>query len=127
MAANAVTQYAQAVTAGLIVAGPSVRAACRRHLQDLETGHERGWRFDLAKAERAINFFPDVLTVEIDGKVSRFDLLLWQKFVVGSIFRLGVDRDRLSTFRSRLYRERQGIRQNPAHGGDRALHDARRR
>jgi phage terminase large subunit-like protein len=86
MAANAVTQYAQAVTAGLIVAGPSVRAACRRHLQDLETGHERGWRFDLAKAERAINFFPDVLTVEIDGKVQRFDLLLWQKFVVGSIF-----------------------------------------
>jgi phage terminase large subunit-like protein len=86
MAANPVTQYAQAVTAGLIVAGPSVRAACRRHLTDLETGHERGWRFDLAKAERAINFFPDVLTVEVDGKVRRFDLLLWQKFVVGSIF-----------------------------------------
>lgn len=86
MAANPVTQYAQAVTAGLIIAGPSVRAACRRHLTDLETGHERGWRFDLGKAQRAIDFFPDVLTVEVDGKVRRFDLLLWQKFVVGSIF-----------------------------------------
>jgi phage terminase large subunit-like protein len=86
MAANPVTQYAQAVTAGLIVAGPSVRAACRRHLADLETGAERGWRFDLAKATRAIDFFPDVLTVEVDGKVRRFELLLWQKFVVGSIF-----------------------------------------
>lgn len=86
MAANPVTQYAQAVTAGLIIAGPSVRHACRRHLEDLDTGHERGWRFDLAKAQRAIDFFPDVLTVEVDGKVRRFDLLLWQKFVVGSIF-----------------------------------------
>lgn len=86
MAANPVTQYAQAVGAGLIIAGPSVRHACRRHLVDLETGHERGRRFDLALAERAINFFPDVLTVEVDGKVRRFDLLLWQKFVVGSLF-----------------------------------------
>lgn len=86
MAANPVTQFAQAVGAGLIVAGPSVRAACKRHLQDLETGHERGWRFDLGKAQRAIDFFPDVLTVEIDGKVRPFNLLGWQKFVVGSIF-----------------------------------------
>lgn len=86
MAANPVTQYAQAVTAGLIVAGPSVRAACRRHLDDLEHAHERGWRFDLAKAQRAIDFFPDVLTVEIDGSVRRFNLLLFQKFIVGSIF-----------------------------------------
>jgi hypothetical protein len=86
MAANPVTQYAEAVTAGLIVAGPSVRAACRRHLEDLKTGKERGWRFDLAKAMRAINFFPDVLKIEVDGKVDRFELLLWQKFVVGSLF-----------------------------------------
>jgi phage terminase large subunit-like protein len=86
MPANPVTQYAQAVGAGLIIAGPHVRAACKRHLVDLETGGERGWRFDLAAAERAINFFPDVLTVEVDGKVVAFHLLDWQKFVVGSIF-----------------------------------------
>lgn len=86
MPANPATQYAQAVTAGLIIAGPSVRAACARHLEDLETGADRGWRFDLKKAQKAIDFFPDVLTVEVDGKVRRFNLLLWQKFVVGSIF-----------------------------------------
>jgi phage terminase large subunit-like protein len=86
LAANPVTSFAQAVTAGLIVAGPSVRNACRRHLEDLETAHLRGFRFDLAKALRAIEFFPDVLTVEIDGKVKPFHLLPWQKFVVGSVF-----------------------------------------
>src|SRR5438128_1320585 len=53
--------YARRVVAGDIIAGPLVRAACARHLQDLERGPERGllWRVD--KAIRAINFFRDVL------------------------------------------------------------------
>jgi phage terminase large subunit-like protein len=86
MAHNPVTQFAQAVGAGLIVAGPSVRHACARHLQDLATGHERGLWFDAAKMQRALDFFPEVLTVEIDGRVVAFHLLPWQKFVVGSLF-----------------------------------------
>lgn len=86
MADNPVTAYARAVGAGLIVAGPYVRAACRRHLQDLETGPARGLYFDVAKMQRALDFFPDVLTVELEGKVVPFHLLPWQKFVVGSLF-----------------------------------------
>lgn len=82
-----VTEYALAVGAGAIVAGPWVRAACARHLRDLQEAPERGYRWDLAKVDRAIGFFRDVLCLnggEHEGKP--FILSLWQKFIVGSLF-----------------------------------------
>lgn len=90
-----VSAYAHAVIAGAVVAGPLVRAACRRHLRDLETGALRGLVFDVAAAQRAIGFFRDVLTVEVEevdefGEVQTraapFDLQPWQAFIVGSLF-----------------------------------------
>lgn len=81
------TAYAKGVAAGKFVAGPHVRAACRRHLEDLKTGHERGLRWDLKSAQRAIGFFRDVLRLnggEWEGKP--YELLGWQAFIVGSIF-----------------------------------------
>jgi phage terminase large subunit-like protein len=80
------TAYARAVLAGEIVAGPHVRASCRRHLKDLEAGARRGLFFDAKAAQRAIDFFPDVLTVEVEGETVPFELLDWQVFVVGSLF-----------------------------------------
>lgn len=80
------TAYAKAVIAGEIMAGPHVRDSCRRHLKDLREGHKRGLVWDLRAAMRAINFFPDVLTVEEEGSTVPFYLLDWQIFVVGSIF-----------------------------------------
>lgn len=82
-----VAQYCHDVLDGRIVAGPHVRGAVRRHLDDLATGHERGlvWRQDLA--DRAIGFFEDVLRLnggEYEDKP--FLLAPWQAFVVGSIF-----------------------------------------
>lgn len=85
-AKDPVTQYAKMVLAGSIVAGPYVRLACRRHLDDLKNGPGRGLVWDLKAALHAIDFFYDVLTVEEDGEVVRFVLLDWQVFVVGSIF-----------------------------------------
>ena len=76
--------YAEAVVAGELVAGPHVRAACERHIRDLE---RKDLVFDEEKAERAIGFFPDVLRLsagEYEGVP--FDLLLWQAFCVGSLF-----------------------------------------
>lgn len=81
-----VTAYAKAVAEGSIIAGPQVRDTCKRHLRDLENGHERGLRFDPEKAQRAIDFFPTVLRLtggEYEGKA--FHLLDWQAFIVGSI------------------------------------------
>lgn len=74
------------VVAGEIMAGPYVRATCRRHLNDLKTGPARGLVWDLRAAMRAIDFFADVLTVEEEGETVPFHLLDWQVFCVGSIF-----------------------------------------
>lgn len=86
------TAYAKAVVKGEIVAGPHVRAACKRHLRD----HKRkDLRWDVEAANRAINYFRDVLTVEIErpdeygqneSVVVPFILQPWQAFIVGSLF-----------------------------------------
>lgn len=85
--ADPVTRYAKAVVKGTKVAGPHVRAACQRHLNDLATGHERGLRFDKHAANRAIGYYRDVLRLnggEFEGLP--FVLLDWQAFVIGSVF-----------------------------------------
>lgn len=82
-----VTDYAEAVLAGRIVAGPHVRAACQRHLNDLERGHKRGLTWDLDAVDRVLGFFPDVLRLaggQFEGVV--FNLAPSQQFIVGSIF-----------------------------------------
>lgn len=81
-----VTAYAKAVVKGKKVAGPHVRAACKRHLDDLERGAERGLHFDKAAAQRAIDYFRHVLRLnggEFEGQP--FELLDWQQFIVGSL------------------------------------------
>lgn len=81
--------YAQAVGAGLIVAGPYVRAACKRHLADLERVGSKDFPFyfDKAEAKRALGFFPDILTVE-DSElgVAPFKPLDWALFVIAMLF-----------------------------------------
>jgi len=73
--------------AGELVAGPHVRAACKRHAADLELAPHRGYTFDLERAHRAVQFFPDVLCLssgEFEGKP--FHLAPWEAFIVGSLF-----------------------------------------
>lgn len=81
------TAYARSVTTGETVAGPYVRAACERHLDDLVTAQSRGFKFDRKKVDRAIGFFRDVLRLnggEHEGMP--FVLGAWQAFIVGSLF-----------------------------------------
>lgn len=81
------TQYARDVVSGKIVAGRFVRSQCRRHLDDLVKGKARGLFWDPEQAERAIRFFPAVLTITEGAKEGEpFTLLPWHLFVVGSIF-----------------------------------------
>lgn len=85
--ADPVTRYAKAVVKGTKIAGPHVRAACQRHLDDLVNGGARGLSFDKKSANRAIGFYKDVLRLnggEFEGKP--FELLDWQQFIVGSLF-----------------------------------------
>lgn len=81
------TQYAREVHSGERVAGPDIRNACARHLKDLKEGHKRGLVWDLEEANKAIRFYRTVLKLnggEFEGLP--FELLPWQKFIVGSIF-----------------------------------------
>ena len=97
-ASDPATDYALDVVEGIIPAGPSIRAACQRHLKDLATGKRRGLRWDPQAAQRVFDYFHEVLTVEVGGEVRPFDLLPFQCFIVGSIFgwkrRTGVRRFR---------------------------------
>ena len=81
------TRYAKAVVAGEIVAGPHVRNACRRHLDDLERGHKRGLFYDRDAAARGIRFYEDRLRLN-DGQFEGlpFKLHASQAFKTGSIF-----------------------------------------
>lgn len=82
-----VKKYAEDVLAGLIVAGPWVRKACQRHLEDLAEGPNRGLEWRLGEAQRAIDFFPEVLRLaEGEHAGLPFRLGAWQQFIIGSIF-----------------------------------------
>lgn len=81
-----VTRYARQVVAGKIVAGPHVRAACQRHLDDLVHGPARGLRFDTALADRIIGFCRDVLRLNGgEFEALPYILLDWQAFIAGSL------------------------------------------
>jgi len=82
-----VEKYARDVIAGRIIAGPMVRAACRRHLDDLVKGPLRGLRWDWDAAEYALDFFSEVLCLnggEHEGRP--FVPEPWQAFIIGSLF-----------------------------------------
>lgn len=94
-AADRATKYAEDVTAGRIVAGPLVRKACQRHLDDLarwgtaqDGGHAYWW--DVASADRVIRFFESELVLadmlDADGDALPFTVQGWQAFILGNLF-----------------------------------------
>lgn len=69
------------------LAGEFEIAACRRHLDDLVHGPDRGLRWEPDRAEHALAFFPAVLTITEGAKVGLpFTPLPWHVFVAGSLF-----------------------------------------
>jgi len=109
--------YARAVLAGKIVAGPHVRNACRRHLDDLNHGGKRGLRWDVKAARWAIDFFPDVLHLaagEFEGV--RFVLEPSQAFIVGSLFGWK-RRDGTRRYRRAYLEQAKGQGKSPLLGG----------
>jgi phage terminase large subunit-like protein len=81
------TGYAQDVVSGKIVAGPYVRAACQRHLDDLKHGHKRGLHWDVGAATHVLGFFSEALCLaggQFEGVP--FELHPSQQFIVASLF-----------------------------------------
>ncbi|AHE55529.1 terminase large subunit [Sphingomonas sanxanigenens] len=115
--ADRATAYAERVLAGLVVAGPHVRNACRRHIDDLDRGSDRGLSLDLESADRAIRFFETKLRLS-EGQFEDAPLILHesQAFKVGSIF--GWKRDGgVRRFRRAYIEEGKGNGKSPIAGG----------
>jgi len=110
-------EYARMVVAGDIVAGPHVRNACRRHLDDLEKGHLRGLRFDEGEAAKAYEFFETKLHLsegQFEGRPFQLDPA--QAFIVGSLF--GWKReDGFRRFRRAYVEQGKGNGKSPLAGG----------
>jgi len=82
-----VTLYAILVLTGAEVAGPYVRMACQRHLNDLKYGGGRGLWFDQEAAALVYEFFESRLRLaegQFDGQP--FRLHISQSFIIGSIY-----------------------------------------
>lgn len=115
--ADRTSAYAHAVVAGEVVAGPHVRNACRRHLDDMALGGKRGLRFDEAAADHAFRFFEDVLKLsEGQFQGQPFRLHPSQAFIVGSLF--GWKRlDGTRRFRRAYIEQGKGNGKSPMAGG----------
>ncbi|QJC52794.1 terminase large subunit [Paenibacillus albicereus] len=85
-----VLEYAQKVLSGEIIAGELVKLACQRHLDNLRDSQLNvttfEYYFDDLAAAHAIDFYRYLKHSK--GKWARqsFQLELWQKFIVGSLF-----------------------------------------
>ncbi len=112
LAGDDVAAYALDVVAGDIIAGPHVRAACQRHLNDLETGHERGLWFDPAAARDFRDFCATLCTVSVKGQTVPFILSPAQCFKYGSIFGWKRD-DGWRRFRTAFIEEGKGNGKSP--------------
>lgn len=109
------SEYAAAVVAGEIVAGPHVRNACRRHLADLE--REDGIWFDQDAADEAFAYFETVLKLS-EGQFEGQPFLLdpSQAFIIGSLF--GWKRpDGRRRFRRAYIEQGKGNGKSPLAGG----------
>lgn len=78
------TNYAQAVSIGFVIAGPHVRDACTRHLNDLK---RTDITWDLDAANRVIRFFETKLKLS-EGQFEGipFKLHPSQAFIIGCLF-----------------------------------------
>ncbi len=111
------TEHAKRVVSGEFVAGPHVRNACQRHLDDLEKAGERGFNFDIDEANRTFRFFEEKLKLsegQFEGQ--DFELHEAQAFIVGSIF--GWKRqDGSRRFRRAYIEQGKGNGKSPLAGG----------
>lgn len=108
------TAYAMAVCDGDIVAGPHVRNACRRHLDDLTRDD---LAFDEDAAAKALRFFEQKLRLS-EGQFEGlpFNSAPAQDFIIGSIF--GWKRlDGTRRFRRAYVEQGKGNGKSPLAGG----------
>lgn len=111
------TQWAIDVVEGRVVAGPHIRNACRRHLDDLENGHERGLTYSVETAGRVCRFFETKLRLnggQFEGRP--FLLHASQAFKLSCLFGW-LRADGTRRFRRAYIEEGKGNGKSPFIGG----------
>lgn len=113
---DAVTDYAQKVVGGEIVAGKLAKLACKRHLEDLEKGSGRGlsWRPDLA--DRVFAFFHCLRLSDGEHAGKPFELSAHQRFIAGSLFGW-ITADGFRRYRTGYVEEAKGNGKTPLAAG----------
>lgn len=120
-ATDRATDYAKKVVAGKLIAGPHVRNACQRHLDDLKNGAARGLKYDKAIAARALRFFEGRLRLsegQFDGEP--FQAHPAQAFIIGSLFgwqKNSVKHGWVRRFRRAYIEQGKGNGKSPLAGG----------
>lgn len=82
-----VTKYANDVLEGKIIAGSSVKLACKRHLDDLEKSKlaPYKYKFDIERVNKIIDF-AETLTIAEGGHPKPLKLYPFQDFILGSLY-----------------------------------------
>ena len=79
-------QYALDVVEGNIVTGKWVRKACERHINDMETGPDRGLWFSEPAAQHVLDFFGYLRHSKGEWAGRKFELSPWQQFSLWCLF-----------------------------------------
>lgn len=90
--------YIADVQQGILPACHWVKAACQRHLDDLENAKDRGLYFDLASAQLVIDFFGLLKHSKGEWAGQTIRLEPWQQFVVWVLFGWKREADNLRRF-----------------------------
>ena len=84
---TAAQEYISQVLDGTIMTNAWIKAACQRHLDDLEQGEKRGLYFDEEEGQRFVAFFERFLHHSKGQWAGQsFTLLPWQQFMISSLF-----------------------------------------
>ena len=113
-----VTQYAEDILNEKIISNRWVKLACKRHIDDLKTGHKRGLYFDENAATNIIEFYPTFFQFyegAFDGMP--FYLTPHQSFLLGSIFGWKREKDGFRRFRTVYIEEGKGNGKTPLSAG----------
>lgn len=87
MPSDPTTKWARDVVDGRIVAGELVCHAAERHLKDIVDGSLRDIYWAPERAEHALGFYPNCLSITEGALVGKpFNLLPWHTFAAGSLF-----------------------------------------
>ena len=85
---DAGTAYARSVVSGETLAGKAVRAACRRHLNDLARQRTDGfpWHWDEARGDRIVAWCGHLTLGQGEFEGVPWAVLPWQEFFLRSVF-----------------------------------------